>query len=98
MAKAKAAGELDDEVAAMEISIQIGKLKTLFPNSPLGKNVPLDVFFPKPLPGKTRSLIFRDLGVIESDWVSREFMVNYFEDKVAPSPPVRLSVQQLASY
>ncbi|KAF5384724.1 hypothetical protein D9757_006214 [Collybiopsis confluens] len=76
------------EDQALEISSPIRKLKTLFPNSPLAKHCPLDIFLLPPIPGKPRPLIFRDLGAVESDWVGREFVLHYF-DGDGVSPPLK---------
>ncbi|KAJ7596681.1 chalcone-flavanone isomerase-domain-containing protein [Mycena floridula] len=67
------------EEAAFEVGGPIRQLKSLFPNSPLNKNIPLDVFLSAPTPGQPRTLVFRDLGSIESDWVATEFVLHYFE-------------------
>jgi hypothetical protein len=63
-------------------------LKGLFPNAPLAKHSPLDIFLAAPTPNRPRALVFRDLGSIESDWLATEFVLNYF-DNDGPSPPVR---------
>ena len=62
-------------------------LKSLFPNAPLAKHSPLDIFLAAPIPNRPRPLVFRDLGSIECDWLTTEFFLNYF-DKDGPSPPV----------
>ncbi len=80
-------GELSDE-DSIELATPMRKLKTLFPNSPLKKHVPLDIFLTPPIQGRPRALIFRDLGGIESDWMSVEFILHYFDGKHPPSPPV----------
>ncbi|KAL0578023.1 hypothetical protein V5O48_003973 [Marasmius crinis-equi] len=77
------------EDEATEIAFPLRKLKTLFPNTALSKNTPFDIFLSEPASGKPRSLIFRDLGAIEHDWVATEFVLNYFEGD-GPSPPVKL--------
>lgn len=79
--------EVLSDTESFEYGVHIGKLKTLFPNSPLDKHTPLDIFLPAPEKGKGRILIFRDLGAIENDWIATEFMVHYFEG-AGPSPPV----------
>lgn len=81
-------GTLSEE-EAQEVGSPMRKLKTLFPNSPLGKHTPLDIFLTPPTPGRPRALVFRDLGAIESDWVAIEFVLHYFEG-AGPSPPVSL--------
>ncbi|EIN13636.1 hypothetical protein PUNSTDRAFT_129311 [Punctularia strigosozonata HHB-11173 SS5] len=82
----------------------IRKLKSLFPNSPLKKGEPLDIILTAPpdedekrryqrLTGKepARSLIVRDLGAIQDDWVSTEFVMAYFEGE-GLSPALRKDV------
>lgn len=86
VALARKEGTLSEE-DAFETGGPIRKLKTLFPNTPLSKHTPLDIFLPAPIPGQTRSLIFRDLGSIEGEWVAVEFILHYFEGD-GPSPPV----------
>lgn len=81
-------GTVTEEIA-LEASSPIRKLKSLFPNSPLAKHTPLDVFLSAPVPNKPRALVFRDLGSIENDWVATEFVLHYFEGD-GPSPPVRV--------
>lgn len=76
------------EDIAQAASSPMRTLKGLFPNSPLGKHVPLDIFLAAPVANRPRALIFRDLGSIENDWVATEFVLNYF-DKDGPSTPVR---------
>lgn len=82
-------GTLNEE-QALEVAAPIRKLKTLFPNTPLAKHSPLDVFLFPPVSGQPRSLAFRDLGVIEDDWVARELIMHYFEGE-GVSPPVRFA-------
>ncbi|KAF9474297.1 hypothetical protein BDN70DRAFT_323463 [Pholiota conissans] len=79
------------EDTAMMVASPLRTLKGLFPNSPLNKHVPLDIFLAAPIPNKQRPLVFRDLGSIESDWLATEFVLNYF-DKAGPSPPLKASV------
>ncbi len=81
-------GTLSEE-EAVEVGLPLRKLKTLFPNSPLKKHTPLDIFLAPPVPGRQRVLIFRDLGGIESDWLAPEFILHYFENN-GVSPPVSL--------
>ncbi|TFK41321.1 chalcone-flavanone isomerase-domain-containing protein [Crucibulum laeve] len=83
-------GTLTEEVA-QEASSPMRKLKSLFPNSPLAKHTPLDIFLAPPIPGRSRALVFRDLGAIENDWVATEFVLHYFEGE-GPSPPLKKSV------
>lgn len=79
------------EDTAMMVASPLRTLKGLFPNSPLNKHTPLDIFLAAPIANKQRPLVFRDLGSIESDWAATEFVLNYF-DKACPSPPVRFFV------
>lgn len=81
-------GSITQEMAT-DVASPLRVLKGLFPNSPLGKHTPLDIFLAAPLPNRQRPLVFRDLGSIESDWVATEFVLNYF-DTNAPSPAVRV--------
>lgn len=87
MGLAKKAGNMTED-KEYEISSPMLKLKSLFPNSPLTKHTPLDIYLTAPVPGKLRSLIFRDMGSIDNDWVATEFVLHYFEG-AGPSPPVR---------
>lgn len=75
------------EETAQAASSPMRSLKSLFPNAPLAKHSPLDIFLAAPLPNRPRPLVFRDLGSIESDWLTTEFFLYYF-DKDGPSPPV----------
>ena len=81
-------GELsqDDELA---IQSPLRKLKSMFPNTPLAKHAPLDILITAPSsdPKQPRTLIVRDLGSVQSDWLAREFVLAYFEGK-GLSPPV----------
>lgn len=86
--KAKQNGELTEEQVIQEGS-PIRKISGLFPNSPLTKHTPFDIFLPAPQTGKPRALIFRDLGSVESDWVATNFVLNYVGPD-CPSPPVSL--------
>lgn len=79
-------GTLTEEVA-QEAASPMRKLKSIFPNAPLPKHAPLDVFLSAPSPNKPRALVFRDLGSIENDWVATEFVLHYFEGD-GPSPRV----------
>ncbi len=83
----KQRGELTPEE---ELAIQspLRKLKSMFPNTPLTKHSPLDILATAPSPKQPRTLIVRDLGSVQSDWLAREFILAYFEGK-GLSPPVR---------
>jgi hypothetical protein len=74
-----------------EQSIQspLRKLKSIFPSTPLQKHTPLDILLTSPPsdPSQSRSLIIRDMGSVENDWVATEFVLAYFEGD-GPSPPV----------
>jgi len=67
------------------------KLKSMFPNTPLSKHTPLDIIIPAPEAEQPRTLIVRDLGAIQDDWVAREFLLAYFEGG-GISPPLKKSV------
>jgi len=71
------------------------KLKSIFPSTPLSKHTPLDILLTAPPsdPAQTRSLIFRDMGSVDNDWVATEFVLAYFEGD-APSPPLKRSVAE----
>jgi hypothetical protein len=73
----------EDEQA---IQSPLRKLKSIFPNTPLPKHMPLDILLTAPSTSP-RALIIRDLGTVESDWVAREFVLAYFEGE-GPSPAV----------
>jgi hypothetical protein len=88
--KAKQHGELSEEQVIQEGS-PIRKLSGLFPNSPLAKNTPFDIFLTAPQEGKPRALIFRDFGSVESDWVATNFVLNYLGPE-CPSPAVSFSM------
>lgn len=79
-------GSISEEVEVAAGS-PLRKLKSLFPNSALTKNTPLDVFLSAPTPGRPRALVFRDMGAIENDWVATELVLHYFTGE-GPSPPV----------
>ena len=79
-------GTLSEEVA-QEASSPMRKLKSIFPNAPLAKHAPFDIFLSAPSSTKPRALVFQDLGSIENDWVATEFVLHYFEGD-GPSPPV----------
>ncbi|TFK23085.1 hypothetical protein FA15DRAFT_688054 [Coprinopsis marcescibilis] len=87
---AKKEGTLSEEQEQAAAS-PIRKLKSIFPNSPLAKHTPLDMYLAAPVPGRPRALVFRDLGAIENDWVSTELVLHYFEGD-GPSPPLKKSV------
>lgn len=68
----------EEEDAAQD---PLRKFKTMFPGTPLAKHTPLDILItapPKSSP-RSRALIVRDIGVVENDWIAREFILAYFE-------------------
>jgi hypothetical protein len=77
---------LPDEEAAAQSPLR--KLKTVFPNTPLGKGTPLDIILTAPTIAAERVLIVRDLGSVQSTVVGRDFVMAYFEGN-GISPPVR---------
>ncbi|KAH9853058.1 chalcone-flavanone isomerase-domain-containing protein [Lenzites betulinus] len=77
----------DEELA---IQSPLRKLKSMFPNAPLGKHSPLDILITEPSSKQPRTLVVRDLGSVESDWLATEFVLAYFEGK-GLSPPLKES-------
>ena len=72
------------------------KFKSMFPSTPLTKHTPLDILVPAPEANHPRTLIVRDLGSVQNDWLAREFILGYFEaDGI--SPPVSATIV-LATY
>ncbi|KIM48355.1 hypothetical protein M413DRAFT_440083 [Hebeloma cylindrosporum] len=90
LAAAMREGTITEETT-QAASSSMRSLKSLFPNAPLAKHSPLDIFLAAPIPNRTRPVVFRDLGSIECDWLATEFFLNYF-DKDGPSPPLKESV------
>lgn len=88
---AKSCGALSAETEAA-VQSPLRKLKSIFPNTKLSKGYPLDVHLTAPTrdPARPRSLVFMDLGAVESDWVAEEFVLAYFEG-VGISPPVSMT-------
>ncbi|CDO70261.1 hypothetical protein BN946_scf184942.g61 [Trametes cinnabarina] len=78
----------DEELA---IQSPLRKLKSMFPNTPLAKHSPLDILITAPSPKQPRTLIVRDLGSVQSDWLASEFVLAYFEGK-GISPPLKEAV------
>ncbi|KAI0768556.1 chalcone-flavanone isomerase-domain-containing protein [Trametes elegans] len=78
----------EDELA---IQSPLRKLKSMFPNTPLTKHTPLDILITTPTTKQPRTLIVRDLGALQNDWVANEFVLAYFEGK-GLSPPLKESV------
>jgi hypothetical protein len=66
----------------VDIQSSLRKFKSMFPNSkPLEKHQPLDLLFLAPVNGEPRSVIVRDLGTVQSDWIARELLRAYFHEK-----------------
>lgn len=80
--------------SAQSTHAPLRKLKSLFPNTPLQKHTPLDIYLTAPSSDRPRALIFRDLGSIEHDWVATEFVLHYFLGEGPPSPPLKKSVTE----
>jgi len=78
----------DDE---QSVQSPLRQLKSIFPSATLTKHTPLDILLTAPPsdPTQSRSLIIRDMGCVENDWVATEFVLAYFEGD-GPSPPVSL--------
>ncbi|KAI0702439.1 chalcone-flavanone isomerase-domain-containing protein [Cytidiella melzeri] len=71
-----------------ELTLQspLHKFKTMFPNTPLAKHTPLDILLAPPKPRLPRSLIIRDLGSVQHDWLAVQFFMAYFEgDGISPA-------------
>ncbi|TEB39349.1 hypothetical protein FA13DRAFT_1725334 [Coprinellus micaceus] len=90
LAIAKKEGTMTEELEHA-VSSPMRKLKSIFPNSPLSRHTPLDIYLAAPVAGLPRALVFRDMGSIENDWVATEFVLHYFEGD-GPSPPLKESV------
>lgn len=58
---------------AEEAQSPLRKLKSMFPSTPLKKGEPLDILLlpPPKNPEEKRSLVIRDLGSVECNWVSK---------------------------
>ncbi|KAI6003210.1 chalcone-flavanone isomerase-domain-containing protein [Pisolithus orientalis] len=95
----KSRGALTPEI---EFAIQspLRKLKTLFPNAALTKGTPLDILITAPSGDQKqpRRLVFRDLGSIESDWVSEQFLLTYFEGNGISPPLKKATAERLKSF
>ena len=65
-------------------------LKSLFPTTTLPKGTPLDIILAAPSGSSShpRTLVLRDMGSVENDWVAEEFVLVYFQGD-GISPPVR---------
>ncbi|CAL1696396.1 unnamed protein product [Somion occarium] len=80
-----------EEEAAVQSPFR--KFKSMFPNTPLTKHTPLDILLTPPEAGQERTLVVRDLGAVQNDWLAREFVLTYFEGD-GLSPPLKQSVAQ----
>lgn len=63
------------------------QFKSLFPNTTMEKHIPLDVILMPPIDSQEARLIVRDLGSVASTWLTREFVLAYFDGE-GISPPV----------
>jgi len=90
--KAHQSGALTPEEELL-VQSSLRKFKTIFPNTPLAKHEPLEILVTAPSqdPNQPRSLIVRDMGIVQNDWLAREFVLAYFEGK-GISPPLKESV------
>jgi hypothetical protein len=88
-------GTLSEE-EEQAVQTPLRKLKSIFPGTPLSKHTPLDILLTAPSsdPAQPRSLIFRDMGAVDNDWVATEFVLAYFEGD-GPSPPVCVGLASL---
>lgn len=75
----------EDELA---VQSPLRKFKSMFSNTPLAKHAPLDVLLTAPS-SQPRTLIVRDLGSVQNNWLATEFVLAYFEGN-GLSPPVSL--------
>ena len=76
----------------LEIQPPLRKFKSMFPNSkPLEKHQPLDLLFLASAGNEPRSVIVRDLGSVQNDWLARELLRAYFYEK-GISPAVSLNM------
>lgn len=81
----------DDE---LPIQSSLRRFKSMFPNTPLPKHQCLDILLAPPTPGQPRNLIVRDLGAVQDDWLTIQFILAYFEGD-GLSPPVSYSCLHL---
>ena len=58
---------------AEEAQSPLRKLKSMFPNSPLKKGESLDILLlaPPKNPDEKRTLVVRDLGSVENNWLAK---------------------------
>jgi hypothetical protein len=52
--------------------------KSMFPTTTLSKHEPLDIVITAPS-AEPRTVVVRDLGAVQSDWMARELILAYFE-------------------
>ncbi|KAF9243863.1 chalcone-flavanone isomerase-domain-containing protein [Melanogaster broomeanus] len=96
---ARSRGTLSPET---ELAVQspLRKLKSIFPTTAVAKGYPLDVHLTAPTgdPTRPRSLVFLDLGSVESDWVAQEFVLAYFEGDGISPPLKKSTVERLETF
>ncbi|KAG1885612.1 chalcone-flavanone isomerase-domain-containing protein [Suillus subluteus] len=70
-------------------------LKSLFPTTSMSKGKPFDIVLLAPLrsPSRPRTLVLKDMGSVENDWVAEEFVLAYFEGN-GISPPLKKAVTE----
>lgn len=75
--QARMSGQLKDKSLspdeAEDAQSPIRKLKSMFPNTPLSKGSPLEILLlpPSKSAGEKRTLVVRDLGSVENDWLAK---------------------------
>ncbi|KAF8845340.1 hypothetical protein BDN67DRAFT_987051 [Paxillus ammoniavirescens] len=76
------------------------KLKSIFPSTAVAKGYPLDVHLTAPTGdlARPRSLVFMDLGSVESDWVAEEFVLAYFEGDGISPPLKKTTTERLQTF
>lgn len=92
LAHARATITPEEEAAAQS---PLRTLKSLFPTTSMSKGKPFDIILVAPLrsPSRPRTLVLRDMGSVENDWVSEEFVLAYFEGN-GISPPLKKAVTE----
>ncbi|EKM60830.1 uncharacterized protein PHACADRAFT_155945 [Phanerochaete carnosa HHB-10118-sp] len=90
LAKQRNSITADEELA---VQSPLRKFKSMFPGTPLPKGQALDILLAPPEFSQQRSLIVRDLGSVQSDWLAHEFFLAYFEGD-GLSPPLKKSVAE----
>ncbi|KAH7927360.1 hypothetical protein BV22DRAFT_1111102 [Leucogyrophana mollusca] len=83
-----------------EAQSPLRKLKSMFPTTALTKGTPLDILLTEPTgdPDRPRSLIIRDMGCVENDWVATEFVLAYFEGDGISPPLKKATVEGLTPF